>query len=102
MPYIEFRETQPGLMIVHTVRKQFEIYTNQEVDKSKLSRELQGMFGHPSHREYKDILSNKLLQKRPFTIHDIAEERKKIRPDIEGVRGRNLETYQSGGTYKNK
>ena len=49
--YEDLSNTESGVMIVYTVRKQFEVYTKQEVEKARLSHELQGMIGYLSDRE---------------------------------------------------
>ena len=59
-------------MDINTVRKQFEDYTNQDVEKEKLTRDLQVMVGHLTYRKYKDMASNKLLANFPITTHDIT------------------------------
>ena len=48
IPYVELINTESGLMNVHKVRKYFEGYNKQEVEKSKLARELKLMVGHPT------------------------------------------------------
>ena len=47
MPYIELSKTESGIVAVQTVKKQFEEYTKQDVEKAKLARELQGIVGQP-------------------------------------------------------
>ena len=49
-------------MSVQTARKIFEGYTKKEMEKEKLTGDLKRMVGHPIDREYKDMLSTKLIR----------------------------------------
>ena len=51
MPFVNLSKTEYQVMLVHKMRKQFEGYTNQDVNRTKLGRELQAMVVHPSERE---------------------------------------------------
>ena len=44
------------------------------------------MVVHPTDREYKDIVRNKLLAKFPITTHDTTSKNYIFRPDLSGVR----------------
>ena len=70
----------------YILRKQFEGYTKQEVEKAKLAHELQVMVDHYSDRGYKDILSNKLLPNCLITTHDITNTRYMLGPDLTVVK----------------
>ena len=71
MPYVEISKTYDILMAVHTARNCFEGYTKQEVENSKLAREMQGIVGHSIDREYNYKVSKTLLPNFPITSHDI-------------------------------
>jgi len=47
MPYIDLRTDKAGLAMIETVRKNFESYEKEEIEKAKLSRAVQSMVGHP-------------------------------------------------------
>ena len=73
-------------MAIQTLRKQFEVYTKKEMENKKLTRELQGMVGHPADREYKGVVSNKLLPDFLFTTNDITNANSIFGPNLAGVR----------------
>ena len=75
------------MIIVQRVRKKFEGYTKQDMDKVKLARELQGMIGQPSDREYTYMASKKILPNCPITIRDITDNIYIFVPDMESARG---------------
>ena len=66
---MDLSNTKYGVIIIHTVRKQFYGYTKQGVEKAKLERELKGMFDHPYNREYKYMARNKNIPNCPIIIH---------------------------------
>ena len=43
-------DTEVEVVFVEIFRKQFEGYTNQDVERYRLVREIQVMAGHPSER----------------------------------------------------
>ena len=67
-------------------KEKFEGYTKQEVEKSKLTRDLQGMVGHPIDRKYKDMVTKKLLQNCPITTHDITNADYMFGPNLACLR----------------
>ena len=56
MPYIDLRTNKAGLAMIETVRKNFYSYTKKEIEKAKLSRNVQSMIGHPPNEHYKQIV----------------------------------------------
>lgn len=74
-------------MSVQTARKIFEGYTKKEMEKEKLTGDLKRMVGHPIDREYKDMLSTKLIRNYPITTYDITNLDYTFGPDLVGVRG---------------
>ena len=47
MTYMKLINVVSEVVIIHTVRQQFKVYTKKEVDKAKLACGLQGMVCHP-------------------------------------------------------
>jgi hypothetical protein len=52
---------------VKTIRGNFEGFTKKEIEKATLAREAQGMIGHPSERDFKDMVSANMIQNCPVT-----------------------------------
>ena len=57
------------------------------MDRVKLVCELKVVVGHPSEREYKDRVSNKLLPNFPITTKYISNEKYIFVLDFSGMRG---------------
>ena len=53
------------------------------------------MVGHPTDREYKDMVINKLLTNFPITAHDKTNANYMFGPDLAGVRGKILRNKPS-------
>ena len=84
--YVDLNKIESRVMIVHTIRKLFEGYTKKYLYKSKLKCELKCMVGHPSDREYKDMVNNKLLPNFPIPIYDINNSESIFLSDLASVR----------------
>ena len=95
MLYVELRNTEYGVVSVHTTRKQFGGYIDQEVEKEKLERDLKGMTGHPTDHKYKDAASKKLPPNCPITTNDITNTDYMFGTDIAGVRGNKVRNKPS-------
>jgi hypothetical protein len=63
MPYIDLRTKKVVLAMIETVRKNFESYAKKEIEKAKLSRNVQSMIGHPPNEHYKQIVRDLLLSR---------------------------------------
>ena len=57
------------------------------MEKAKLALEPQGIVVHSTYREYKYVLSNKLLPNSPITTHDITNINYMFGHNLVGVRG---------------
>ena len=73
-------------MEFHKLSKQFEVYTNQELEKSKLAHDLQLIVGHPRDSEYKAVMSNKLLPNLTIITYEIINVNSMFGPDLSGMR----------------
>ena len=73
-------------MAVWIVRKTFEGYIKKEVEKTKLTHELQEMVVHPKDRKYKDMVKNKHFQNFPITAHNITNSNYMFETDLSGAR----------------
>ena len=59
MPYIDLRTNKAGLAMINTVRKNFESYAKKEIEKAKLSRNVQSKIGHPIERTFQSNCESK-------------------------------------------
>ena len=62
----------------------------QKVERDKLARELQDMVGYPSEREYKDMVSNKLLPNFPISTKDTTIAKSIFGPYLSGMKGKTI------------
>ena len=56
------------LMLVNTVRENFEEYSCHEVEKAKEAQRIQGMISHPTKREFAGMVREQLLTNCPVTV----------------------------------
>ena len=78
------------MALVQTVQGNYEGYTKQEVLKAKEARRAQAMMGNPSEKDYKGMVSNKLIPNCPVTLWDNTNARQIFRPDLPSVRGKTV------------
>ena len=72
MPYIDLREHQEGVIMLETVRKNFEGYTKRQVKKAILAREAQAMVAHPPDEKFKQMVSHENLRNCDVKVKDIT------------------------------
>ena len=61
------------LMLVNTVRENFEGYSCHKVEKAKEARRIQGMIANPTEREFAGMVPEQLLANCPVTVQDIEK-----------------------------
>ena len=71
IPYIDLRTNKAGVVMIETVRNNFGSYAKKEIEKAKLSRNLQSMIGHPSNGHYAQIVSRNDLENCPVNADDV-------------------------------
>ena len=59
------------MMLVNTVRENFEGYSRHEVEKAKEARRIQGMIVNPTERKFAGMVREKLLTNCPVTMQDV-------------------------------
>ncbi len=61
MPYLNIRELDGEIALclqqdtIKTIHKNMEGFTKREVDKEKAAHEAQGMIGHPTNRDFRQM-----------------------------------------------
>ena len=73
MPYIDLREFKQGLVLIDTVRKNMGVFTHEEIEGAKLSRQTQGRVGNPPDRAFKQLIGTNDLKHNPVTIEKISD-----------------------------
>jgi len=75
------------LMLVNTVRENFEGYSRHEVEKAKEAQRIQGMIANPTEREFAGMVCKQLLTNCPVTVRDIDNANQIFGPDLANLRG---------------
>ena len=95
-PYIDLTDEagEAAIVLVQSVRKQYDGYTRKEVERAIEARKLQSRLGHPSEAQYTREVSRKptpnaLFDKCKVTAADITRARKIFGPSLpcQGPRG---------------
>ena len=80
------------LMLVNTVRENFEGYSRHEVKKAKEARRIQDMIANPTKREFAGMVREQLLTNCPVTVRDIDNANRIFGPDLANLRGKTTRT----------
>jgi hypothetical protein len=80
------------LMLVNTVRENFEGYSRHEVEKAKEAQRIQGMIANPTERDFAGMVHEQLLTNCPVTVRDIDNAYQFFGPDLANLRGKTPRT----------
>eukprot|EP00804_Cyclotella_cryptica_P010749 CCRYP_005527-RA/>CCRYP_005527-RA protein AED:0.26 eAED:0.17 QI:0/0/0/1/1/1/3/0/840 len=84
-------EKQNGIVMVQTVRQNFEGYTREEIKKAMEARDAQAMMAHPSHGTLKHLVSStNAVRNLDISIPAIANANNLFGPDLGAVRGKTV------------
>ena len=72
MPYIDLRESQDGIIMLETVRKNFEGYTKKQVERAILARKTQAMVPHPPDEKFKQMVNHESFKNCNVKVEDIT------------------------------
>ena len=93
-PYVDLNEQgdENAVLLVQTVRKNYEGFTRQEVEQAILARKLQARSGHPSEAVFKNKVSCKskssLFRDCPMLSKDISNAKTIFGPSKPCVEGK--------------
>ncbi len=76
------------LMLVNTVRENFEGCTRQDVKRATEARRIQGMTANPTEREFAGPVRENLLTNCPITICNIDKANQIFGSDLANLRGK--------------
>ncbi len=82
-------ETNIGLMLVNTVKGNFEGYTHKEIERAREARRIQGMITNPTEREFSAMMREKLLANCPVTVQDVNNAHHIYGRDLANIREKN-------------
>ena len=58
--------------MIQTVRKNFDNFTEEDIEKAKLSRKTQSMVANPPDERFKEIVSGSILKNFPVEFKDVS------------------------------
>ena len=87
MPYIDMREHQEAFAMIETVRKNFEGFTQKQVQDAILARDEQAMLAYPPDQEFNRMVSHKSLKNPRSKPHAISDASAIFGATRAGVRG---------------
>ncbi len=85
-------ESNIELMLMNTVRGNFEGYTPHEVERAREARRIQGMIANPAEREFARMVREQLLTNCPVTVRDVDNANRIFGPDLANLRGKATRT----------
>ena len=88
LPYIG--ASKQGIILVHTVQKKYEGYTNQKPQKDVMARKAGGIISHPSAQDLEYLVISNNIDYCPIKIHDVKNAHAILGPDLAGVRGKTV------------
>ena len=77
-------------LFVNTVADNESRYTNRDVQKARLARDIQIKIGRPSIKDYMRIVRDKLLPNCPVTTEDIQAAEHIYGPDLGSLKGKTV------------
>ena len=87
MPYIDFRKHREGVIMLKTVRKNYEGYTKRQVKKAILACEAQVMVAHPLDEKFKQKVSHENLRNYNVKVEDITNAQTFFGPNGSRLKG---------------
>ncbi len=85
-------ESNIELMLMSTVRGNFERYTCHKVKRAREVQRIQSMIANPTEREYAGMVREQLLTNCPVTVRDIDNANQFFGPDLADLRGKATRT----------
>jgi hypothetical protein len=85
-------ESNTELVLMNTVRGNFEGYTCHKVKRAREVQCIQGMIANPTEREFAGMVREQLLTNCPVTIHDVDNANQIFGPDLTNLKGKATRT----------
>ncbi len=85
-------ESNIKLMLVNTVRGNFEGYTCHKLERAREAQCIQGMIANPTEMEFAGMVREQLLTNYPVTISDVDNANQIFGPDVANHRGKMTRT----------
>jgi hypothetical protein len=80
--------TYRALVMVNTVGNNRKGFTNRAYNKAKQARRSIGMLGYPSEKDFRNVVSSKMITNCPVTPTDISAANKIFGPNVASIKGK--------------
>ena len=100
MPYIDLREHTEGLVMLETVEKNMKMFTKRVIERAQAARAAQRQMGHPMDKDYRQIVSQRLLKNLPFSATDLANAKALLGTSVSGLKGWTTRKKVRGSTVE--
>ncbi len=80
------------MMLMNTVRGNFEGYTHHDIERAKEARRIQGMIVNPTEKEFAGLVRERLLTNCPVTVRNVDNANRIFGPDLANLRGKTTRT----------
>ena len=87
VPYIDMREWKEGFGMIQTVRKNFDNFTGEDIEKEKLSCKTQLMVANPPDERFKEIVSGSSLKNYPVEVKYVSNSYARFGANCNRLRG---------------
>ncbi|KAL7447592.1 hypothetical protein ACHAXS_006643 [Conticribra weissflogii] len=94
LPYIDGSEmlsTKGGLCLINTICNNYKGYSQRQIRDAEKACEAMAMVGHPTEREFTNMVHLNMIQNCKVTPEAITNAFKIFGPDLEGVRGKTVQ-----------
>ncbi len=85
-------ESNIKLILMNTVRGNFEGYTCHKVKRAREAQRIQGMIANPTEREFAGMVHEQLLTNCPATVNDVDNANRIFGPVVANLRGKGTTT----------
>ena len=82
--------TDREIVLVNTVEENMNKYTQRQINNANKARELYGIIGYPSTKDFKNMVTNNLINNCPITIEDIKIAEDIYGPNIATLKGKTV------------
>ena len=92
LPYIDLDASvyYAATMLVQTVRGNYKGFTKKDIKSAKATRQLQGMIGSPSEKDYGGVVSSNMIKNCLIDSTDVSNARAIFGPYLASVRGKTV------------
>ncbi|KAL7462325.1 hypothetical protein ACHAXS_002705 [Conticribra weissflogii] len=92
LPYINIAQVTKAICLINTVKQNFEGHTKKEVQQAVKAREALAKIGHPTEREFAEMVRHNMIENCPVSHQDVVNANAIFGPNLPGLRGKMTRT----------